>query len=137
MSGVTLAEATAVVAAAQARAVEIGRTVCIAVFDSGGHLVAFARMDGSPTLSVEIAQAKASGTALSGFDGNLLLKLYDSVPAKFAALGQLSGRPIFPGPGSLPLHRDGVVVGAIGVSGSPTADDDHLCAEAGVAAFPG
>jgi uncharacterized protein GlcG (DUF336 family) len=42
--------------------------------------------------------------------------------------------PLIPGPGSLPIKRDGLTVGAVGVSGA-RPDQDHQCAEAGLASI--
>lgn len=37
--------------------------------------------------------------------------------------------------GGVPLYAEGTVVGAVGVSGSPSADEDQKCAETGAAAL--
>ena len=60
----TLEGAQAVLAAAQRRAAEIGVPMDIAVVDDGGHLLAFARMDGAKLSSVEIAIGKAHAAAI-------------------------------------------------------------------------
>ena len=60
----TLAGAQAVLAAAEKRATEIDVPMDIAVVDDGGHLLAFARMDGAKLSSVEIAIGKALSAAL-------------------------------------------------------------------------
>jgi uncharacterized protein GlcG (DUF336 family) len=130
----TLEGAQVVLAAAQARAAEIKVPMDIAVVDDGGHLFAFARMDGAKLSSVEIAIRKAhcaairrlpSAPARTGDEVNVLLSLGLSVASQ--------GRQI-PLRGGLPLLVDGVCVGAIGVSNG-TEDQDVDVAQAGVRAL--
>src|SRR5229473_3379937 len=52
-------EAQRVIAAAHARAVQIGIRVTVAVVDEGGLLLSLSRMDGAPPLSAQIAEANA------------------------------------------------------------------------------
>lgn len=126
----TLEGAQLVLAAAQARAAEIKVPMDIAVVDDGGHLLAFARMDGAKLSSVEIAIRKAhcaairrlpSAPARTGDEVNVLLSLGLSVASQ--------GRQI-PLRGGIPLQVEGVCVGAIGVSNG-TEDQDVDVAQAG------
>src|SRR5579862_9145154 len=112
----TLEGARAVLAAAERRAVEINMPMDIAVVDDGGHLLAFARMDGAKLSSVEIAIAKAHCAALrrkptgpvnTGDQVNLMLSLSLAINSQ--------GRQT-PLRGGLPLEVEGMCVGAIGVS---------------------
>jgi len=130
----TLEGAQLVLTAAQARAAEIKVPMDIAVVDDGGHLLAFARMDGAKLSSVEIAIRKAhcaairrlpSGPSRSGDEVNVLLSLGLSVASR--------GRQI-PLRGGVPLQVDGVCVGAIGVSNG-TEDQDVDVAQAGARAL--
>jgi len=130
----TLEGAQTILAAAQARAAEIKVPMDIAVVDDGGHLFAFARMDGAKLSSVEIAIRKAhcaairrlpSAPARTGDEVNVLLSLGLSVASQ--------GRQI-PLRGGLPLQVDGVCVGAIGVSNG-SEDQDVDVAQAGVRAL--
>jgi glc operon protein GlcG len=126
----TLEGAQIILAAAQARAAEIRVPMDIAVVDDGGHLLAFARMDGAKLSSVEIAIRKAhcaairrlpSGPSRAGDEVNVLLSLGLSVASQ--------GRQI-PLRGGMPLQVDGVCVGAIGVSNG-SEDQDVDVAQAG------
>src|SRR3989475_11937767 len=63
-SSITVEAAQRLIAAAEAKAHEMGRPMSIAVVDGDGTLKAFSRMDGAPLLSVQIAQDKAY-TAIS------------------------------------------------------------------------
>jgi glc operon protein GlcG len=130
----TLEGAQFVLTAAQARAVEIKVPMDIAVVDDGGHLLAFARMDGAKLSSVEIAIRKAhcaairrlpSAPARTGEEVNVVLSLGLSLATQ--------GRQI-PVRGGIPLQVDGICVGAIGVSNG-TEDQDVDVAQAGVRAF--
>jgi uncharacterized protein GlcG (DUF336 family) len=123
-----------VLAAAQARAVEIKVPMDIAVVDDGAHLLAFARMDGAKLSSVEIAIRKAQGAAIrrlptaparTGEEVNVVLSMGLALATQ--------GRQI-PVRGGLPLLVDGVCVGAIGVSNG-SEDQDVDVAQAGVRAL--
>jgi uncharacterized protein GlcG (DUF336 family) len=130
----TLEGAQLVLAAAQARAVEIKVPMDIAVVDDGAHLLAFARMDGAKLSSVEIAIRKAQGAAIrrlptaparTGEEVNVVLSMGLALATQ--------GRQI-PVRGGLPLLVDGVCVGAIGVSNG-SEDQDVDVAQAGVRAL--
>ena len=130
----TLEGAQAVLDAAQKRAVEINVPMDIAVVDDGGHLMAFARMDGAKISSVKIAIAKArsaslrrqpSGPSRSGDQINAVLSLGLSIGSR--------GEQI-PLRGGLPLMVEGACVGAIGTSNG-TEDQDVDVAQAGTKAI--
>jgi uncharacterized protein GlcG (DUF336 family) len=129
--GVTLAEATAMVERAQAKAQEIGIKVTVAVVDEGGFLVALSRMDGAAPLSPQIAEAKAVGAAMLYRDGGALADLARDRPGFFAVADRLVRVPIVPGLGSVLVRRDDRVVGAVGVSGGKP-EQDLECAQAGL-----
>jgi|ERR1700736_5098784 glc operon protein GlcG len=126
----SFSDATKVIAAAHARAAEHGVFVTVAVVDEGGHLVALGRMDGAPPLSPQIAEAKAVGAAMLLRDGASLLEMAQDRPVFFSAVDRLVRMPLIAGPGSLPIKRDGMTIGAVGVSGA-RPEQDLLCAEAG------
>lgn len=128
----TLAGARAVLEAAERRAIEIGVPMDIAVVDDGGHLMAFARMDGAKLSSVQIALTKAeaaairrapSGPAMEGDKPNVVLAL------GLAVASRARQTPIR---GGIPLLVDGQCVGGVGVS-SGTEDQDTDVARAGAA----
>jgi uncharacterized protein GlcG (DUF336 family) len=130
-------DAAAVVQAAQDRAKELGLTIAVAVFDADGRLRAFGSMDGVLTVCIDIAQMKAYAPAMTGLDGDQLADLINTRPLQYEVLTHRFPLPIFPGPGAVPLKAAGQLVGAVGVSGSPTAQEDHQCAVAGAAAMGG
>ena len=125
---IPLAEAKRVLIAAQAEAVRNNWNVAIAIVDSGGHLVAFERMDSTQHGSVAVAQEKARSAAAyrrpskafqdslaKGGDGVRVLHLPGAIAVE----------------GGLPIIVGGKLVGAIGVSGV-TSEQDGLIAAAGL-----
>jgi len=128
---VELQAAQEIVGRAHTRARELGIKVTVAVVDSGGLLVALARMDGAPPLSPQIAEAKAVGAAMLFRDGASLAELAKDRPGFFSVVDRLVRVPIVPGLGSVLIRRDDQVVGAVGVSGGKP-EQDLDCAQAGV-----
>jgi uncharacterized protein GlcG (DUF336 family) len=125
----TLDDAQRISAAARAAALEHGWTMVIAVVDDGGHLITLERMDGTQKGSVRVAEQKAR-TAI-------LFKR----PTKLLEDAVLKGRTVMMTlpdviclEGGVPLVRDGVYLGAIGVSGATSAEDGVVAAR-GVAAL--
>jgi uncharacterized protein GlcG (DUF336 family) len=130
---VTLAEARTIIAAATAKAEEIGQPMNIAVVCAGGHLLAFERMHGAWIGSVDIAQKKAWTSRAFDIETGTLGTLSQSGDQFFGIHASNDGKVmIFAG--GVPLQRDGKVIGAIGVSGGLGAQDQAV-AEAGAAAL--
>ena len=130
---ITYAGARAAVDAALERAAEIGVSVNVAVTDPSGALLAFARMDGAPLLSSGIAQDKA--WTVSAFNGVATHEFFEAIkdepPLREGILHR--DRLVVFG-GGVPIRLDGVLVGAVGVSGG-SAEQDRDIAEAGAAAL--
>ena len=130
---VTLPEARAIIAAATAKAEEIGQPMNIAVVCAGGHLLAFERMHNAWIGSVDIAQKKAWTSRAFDIETGTLGTLSQSGDQFFGIHASNDGKVmIFAG--GVPLKRDGKVIGAIGVSGGLGAQDQAV-AEAGAAAL--
>jgi uncharacterized protein GlcG (DUF336 family) len=132
MSAISLTSATTVVNAAIEKAVEIGQPMNIAVVDDGGHLVAFARMDGAIKASIDISISKARTSILMNAPTSALMPLAQP-GAELYGLEQTCGGLVIFG-GGIPLTDGDVVIGAIGVSAG-SVDQDVSVAEAGVAAL--
>ena len=129
----TLEAAEAVVAAAKAEAARIGQPMNIAVVDAGGHLVAFARMDGAIFASIDISQRKAYTSAAMKLETAALAEVTQP-GAPLYGLEHLSGGLVtFAGGVPLP-GPDGEPLGAIGVSAG-TVEEDQQVAKAGAAAW--
>ncbi|MDT7701709.1 MAG: hypothetical protein QOJ30_4034 [Pseudonocardiales bacterium] len=132
MNGLTFAEAQKALAAGLGKADEIGQPMNIAVVDAGGHLLAFARQDGAIRASIDIAQRKARTSILMNLPTGALAPLVQPGQELYG-LEQLSGGMVAFG-GGLPVHRDGELVGAVGVSAG-SVDQDTTVATAAVSAL--
>jgi uncharacterized protein GlcG (DUF336 family) len=121
------------VAAAVAKATEIGVSENIVILDDGGNLKAFGRMDGAPLPTIEMAQNKAY-TALLGVSTQDFFNFIKSDPSLLAGVPTLSR--IAAWGGGFPITVNGEVVGAIGVSGAPAVQNDVDCASAALALAP-
>lgn len=130
---VSLEDARAAVSAAIEKSKEMGVKMDIAVVDAGANLKAFARMDGAWLGSIDIAIKKAK-TA----------RFFDMNTGDIGGLSQPGGSlyniehsngGLISFPGGVPIKNEaGIVIGAIGVSGS-TVEDDHAVAEAALKVF--
>ena len=128
---ITLLQAKKVAEAALAPARANRWTMVIAIVDPGGHLVYLEKMDETQVGSVSVAESKARSAALfkrptkvfqdrlaKGGDGLLVLRLNGAIPVE----------------GGVPILVDGKLIGALGVSGGSSAEDE-VCAEAGARAL--
>ncbi len=105
----------------------------VAVLDAGGHLVAFKREDGAGILRFDIAFGKAWGALGMGFGSRELFNRTQANPTFMAALSAISGGRLVPVPSGVLILSGGEVIGAVGISGD-NSDNDETCALAGVAA---
>ncbi len=127
---VTYEQAEMAVAAALAEANKTGTKMCIAVVDSGADLKAFVRMDGAWVGSIDIAIKKAKTACFFGMNTGQIGHL--SQPGGPLYGIEHSNQGLITFPGGVPIvDKDGVLIGAIGVSGSSVAND-HQVAKAGV-----
>jgi uncharacterized protein GlcG (DUF336 family) len=135
MTGISLADAKQVIDAALAKGAELKlKPLSIAVLDAGGHLIAFARGDGSSTLRPQIAFGKAGGALALGVSSRRIGEMAAERPSFIAALGPIAPHGIIPAAGGvIVVAGDGTAIGAVGVTGD-TSDNDEACALAGLAA---
>jgi len=128
---ITNEQAKKVADAALAPARANGWTVVVAIVDTGGFLVYLEKLDQTQVGSVAIAEDKARSSAIfkrptkmfherlaRGGDGMIVLGLKGAIPVE----------------GGLPIVVDGKLIGALGVSGGSSAEDE-VCAEAGASAL--
>lgn len=109
---------------------QIGVKMCIAVLDSGGNLKSFTRMDDAWVGSIDIAIKKAKTACYFAMPSGEIGKL--SIPGSPLYGIEHSNDGLITFPGGLPIVDDeGILIGAIGVSGD-TVENDHLVAQAGV-----
>ena len=133
MTKITLAEADSMINAALAKGheLDLGK-LSVVVLDDGGHPIAMKRDDGSEFLRPEIALAKAWGALGMGLASRALFARAQKLPVFMGALSDVSGGRMVALPGGVIIRdADGVVVGAIGVSGDQS-EPDEVCAVAGV-----
>ena len=126
-------EARILIEGAAAKAREIGVAMCIAVTDESGHLIRFERMNGGKISSISIAIDKASTAAIARNGTHVYNQLCVPGSPTFGIHITNNGHFSIIG-GGLPVFVDGEIVGGIGVS-SGTAEQDRICAEAGMQHF--
>ncbi|GAA4106725.1 MULTISPECIES: GlcG/HbpS family heme-binding protein [Streptomyces] len=129
----TTHEAEALVEAARAAAEAAGVATAVSVLDAGGHLLAFRRDDRAVLIAGETSTRKAF-TALQL--NTPTADLVDAVQpgGLFHTLPTALDRPLLFIAGGVPVHRDGRLIGAIGVGGG-APDQDHGFATAAVEAL--
>jgi uncharacterized protein GlcG (DUF336 family) len=115
---------------AVAKARELGVSENVVILDDGGNLKAFGRMDGAPIPTIEMAQNKAY-TALFGISTQEFFNFIQTDPSLLAGIPTLARMAAWGG--GFPIKVDAEIVGAIGVSGAPTVQNDVDCAQAALA----
>lgn len=102
-----------------------------AVVDAGGHLMVLKRADGASFFRPEVAFAKAWGVLAMGWPARDLVTRAAANPPFFAAIGALSGGRMLPVAGGVPVKATtGDVIGAVGVSGDTSQNDERCAVEA-------
>jgi uncharacterized protein GlcG (DUF336 family) len=133
---ITLEQAERILDACKAEAHSVGQPMNIAVVDDGGNLVAFAAMDDTKLIGVDISQKKALTSVYFQMDTRDLAPLVQPGQPLYGIEATTGGRLVVFGGGVLLRTADGAVAGGVGVSAG-TVDEDHQVAEAGRKAFPG
>jgi len=134
-TGLTLAAARAIVDAVQEVARELGVAMSCAVVDAGDQLVAFERMDAADLVGITLARDKAFTALVNRMPTRDLAPIVQP-GAEFYGYDSIAGGRTIVFAGGMPLERDGVLVGAMGVSGGDSAQDQQAV-DAGVRAFSG
>ncbi|NOQ81870.1 MAG: heme-binding protein [Methylophaga sp.] len=127
---VSYEQAETAIAAAVAESQKIGVQMCIAVVDSGADLKSFVRMDGAWLGSSDIAIKKAKTACFFGMNTGQIGELSQPGAPLYGIEHSNDGLITFPG--GIPIvDNDGILIGAIGVSGS-SVENDHQVAKAAV-----
>ena len=126
----SLSDVRKIVDAARHEAEQRKWNVTIAVVDDGGFLLALERMDGAFPQSAEIATRKAWTSAMVRLPTKAMEDMVKERPALVGFPGQLRVQ------GGLPIQVEGDWVGAVGVSGVASHEDEQI-ARAGLAALGG
>jgi len=132
-AGLTLAAARRATAAVEAFGHEIGVPFSTAVVDSGDQLVAFARMDGADLVTIGLARDKAFSALMNRMPTADLAPLVQP-GAEFYGYDALAGGRMVVFGGGAPVELEGILVGAVGVSGGSSAEDQQA-ADAAVGAI--
>lgn len=135
MTRISLDSAQTIVSGALKEARSLGlKPISVAVLDAGGHLIAFAREDGSSNLRPQIATAKASGALALGVSSRIIGEMAIERPTFINAAAGLNPAGIVPAAGGVLVRcAEGAVIGAVGVTGD-TSDNDECAALAGIKA---
>jgi len=129
-----LATAQKILDAAMAYAVEHKfKPMAMGVIDARGALVAFAAQDGTSLKRGEIALGKANGAVALGMGSRALMKRAETQAYFIDAATAAIGGSLIPVPGGVLIKSGGKLLGAIGISGD-TSDNDEAAALAGIAA---
>lgn len=134
MTVLTLAKANAIIEAALQKAAELKlKPLTVVVLDAGGHTVALQRQDGSPFLRPDVATGKAFAAVSLGANSRALGVAAVERPHFFQGLSGVSGGRVIPVAGGVLVKDGGTPVGAVGISGD-TSDNDEIAAIAGIEA---
>lgn len=135
MTALPLEKARKIIQSALAKGAELQlKPLGVSVLDAGGHLVAFERQDGASFLRHQIGAGKAFGALAIGVGSRAVAKTAIERPHFMQGLSGVSEGRVVPVPGGV-LIRDqsGAIVGAVGISGD-TSDNDEAAAIAGIEA---
>lgn len=131
---ITLDKAYTIISAAFEKGGELGlKPLSVAVLDAGGHVIAFARQDGSSNLRFKIAEGKAAGAIALGMGSRAIFERAQQQPYFVGALNGLMDGSMVPVPGGVLVMEGGALVGGVGVTGD-TSDNDEIAAVAGIEA---
>jgi uncharacterized protein GlcG (DUF336 family) len=135
MAKLTLDQAMTIVQKTLEKGTELGlNPLTIAVVDDGGNLKAFARADGpGGALRPQIATGKAFGAVGMGISSRAIAERVVERPHFGVALVGASEGRLVPVPGGVLIKDGGEIIGAIGVSGD-SSDNDEAAAAAGIEA---
>ena len=128
-SMLTLDDCRMISAAAEAEAKKNNWNVCIAILDDGGHLLHAIRMDGATPANARIAVEKARTAAETRRSSAMWEERI-----KAGRLSMLRMPGVLPVQGGLPIVIDGECIGAVGVSGVQSHEDEQI-AKAGIDAL--
>jgi len=118
----TASDAEKIVTACKVEAVKNNWNVSIAVVDDGGFLVLLERLDGAVGQSALIATCKAQTAAATRTPTKALEEIVKVRPATVAFPGRVAVQ------GGLPIIYQGECVGAVGVSGAKSNEDEQVAA---------
>jgi uncharacterized protein GlcG (DUF336 family) len=135
MRALTLEEANSLIAAALQKGLELGcKPLTVAVLDAAGVLGAFQRQAPSGLARPEVAIGKARAALALGLSSRKVGELAERRAHFVHGVMASYGGPFVPAAGGLLILEGGETIGAVGVSGD-TSENDEACALAGIAAI--
>lgn len=135
MIALTLTQANQIISAALAKSKQSSyKPMGVAVVDSAGQLIAYAREEGATALRFDIALGKASAAIGMGVNSRALAARAKDMPAFFGTIATATSQHFIPQTGAvLIVDAAGATIGAVGASGG-TGDEDEAICMAGVIA---
>jgi uncharacterized protein GlcG (DUF336 family) len=131
---INLETARTIIAAARQFGQDKGlKPLTVVVLDAGGNVLAAEREDGSSNKRFEIAHGKAFGAISIGVGSRALMARAEQQPYFIAAAGAAIGGALVPVPGGVLVQEGAATIGAVGISGD-TSDNDEAAAVAGIEA---
>ncbi|SEQ84930.1 Uncharacterized conserved protein GlcG, DUF336 family [Faunimonas pinastri] len=135
MTEITLDAAQAIIAGALQHAGDHGlKPLCVVVLDARGTVKAAASQEGTSLKRYEIAHGKAFGALSLGIGSRSINKRANEQAYFVAAVSHVAGGALVPVPGGVLVKNEaGSLIGAVGISGD-TSDNDEAAALAGIVA---
>ncbi|AOT04358.1 GlcG/HbpS family heme-binding protein [Arthrobacter sp. U41] len=130
-----LASAQSIIADALAAGQQHGfKPLTVVVLDAGGHVIAAVRQDGASNNRFEIAQGKAYGALALGMGSRAIMERAEQQAYFIAAATAALGGRLIPVPGGVLVRdNDGTILGAVGISGD-SSDNDETAASTAIEA---
>lgn len=130
-----LATAQSIIADALAAGQQQGfKPLTVVVLDAGGHVLAAARQDGASNNRFEIAQGKAYGALALGMGSRAIMERAEQQAYFITAAAAALGGRLIPVPGGVLVRdTDGTIMGAVGISGD-SSDNDEAAASTAIKA---
>jgi uncharacterized protein GlcG (DUF336 family) len=110
------------------------KPLSVCVVDAGGHPVAFERSDGASPIRFRVAYGKAHGAVMMGLGSRALFDRAQQQPYFIQSMNALTGGDLVPVPGGVLIRDAGTIIGAVGVTGA-SSDEDEACAVAAIEAM--
>jgi uncharacterized protein GlcG (DUF336 family) len=134
MAELTLEIARKILDTALAKGVEKKfKPLVVAVLDARGCIKITAAQDGTSLMRAEIAHGKAYGALAMGMGSRALFQRAQEQAYFVSAVNTLAEGRLVPVPGGVLIQNGSTLLGAVGVSGD-TSDNDEICAIAGIEA---
>ena len=103
------------------------KPLTVAVLDAAGSLKVLLREDGTSMMRPDVAQGKARGAIGMGLGSRALYNRAQEQPYFIQAMNAIAGGSLVPVPGGVLIRDGGEIIGAIGITGD-SSDNDEACA---------